>query len=70
MEPDIPLQTLGKATVTGKIIFEKVLLISKKKISKDDFKYLQVSIDTCEYVSSTYVYWQYTRLMVDVIMIL
>ena len=45
MEPDIPLQTLGKATVTGKIIFEKVLLISKKKISKDEIKYLQVSIN-------------------------
>ena len=49
MEPDIPLQTLGKATVTGKIIFEKVLLISKKKISKDEIKYLQVSINKCEY---------------------
>ena len=49
MEPDIPLETLGKPTVTGKIIFEKVLLISKKKISKDEIKYLQVSINTCEY---------------------
>ena len=42
-EMDIPLQPIGKDIILGKVVVEKIILISNKKIPKDAIKYLQVS---------------------------
>ena len=39
---DIPLQPIGKDILLGKVVIEKIILISNKKMSKDAIKYLQV----------------------------
>ena len=41
-EMDIPLQPIGKDIILGKVVIEKIILISNKKIPKDAIKYLQV----------------------------
>ena len=42
LEMDIPLQPIGKDILLGKVVIEKIILISNKKMSKDAIKYLQV----------------------------
>lgn len=40
---EIPLQPIGKDILLGKVVIEKIILISNKKMSKDVIQYLQVN---------------------------
>ena len=40
---EIPLQPIGKDILLGKVVIEKIIFISNKKMSKDVIQYLQVN---------------------------